>query len=145
MATAPALIEDGCIRAINPRTFEVMDSFPVDPVEALPAALARCREAQSRWVALPLKERLDVLGGVLPRVVERAEHLADIVRQDHGKSTTEAYFSEVLGVAEVVRTHLKYDRRWLKPSRVALDPLSYPGKRARVEWVPRGLIGLITP
>jgi len=145
MATAPALLEDGCIRAINPRTFEVLDSFPVDAAEALPAALATCREAQSEWSLLSLKERLGVLGGVLPRVVERADHLAEIVRQDHGKSTTEAYFSEVLGVAEVVRTHLKYDPRWLKPTRIALDPLSYPGKRARVEWVPRGLIGLITP
>jgi len=145
MPAAPPLLEDGRIRAINPRTFEVIDSFAIDPVDTLPMALARCREAQTEWAAQPIKERMAAVAQVLDRAVERADHLADVVRQDHGKSTTEAYFSEVLGVAEVVRTHLKYDRRWLKSSTVSLDPLSYPGKKARVEWLPRGLIGLITP
>ncbi len=145
MTTAPPLIEDGCIRAINPRTLEVLDSFPMAPVDSLPAVVGRCREAQALWAALPVKQRASVLKGVLSRTVERADMLADVVRRDHGKSTAEAYFSEVLGVAEVLRTHLKYDRRWLKSSRVSLDPLSYPGKSARVEWRPRGLVGVITP
>src|SRR5690606_2312264 len=33
----------------------------------------------------------------------------------------------------------------LRPVKVGLDPLSYPGKKARVEHVPRGVLGLITP
>jgi acyl-CoA reductase-like NAD-dependent aldehyde dehydrogenase len=139
------LIEDGQIRAIDPRNFAIVDSFAIDSPEQLPERIALCRTAQGLWAQLPLKERLDAVGGVLDRVVERAEHLAEVVRKDHGKSTTEAYFSEILGVAEVVRTHRKFDPRWLKSKRVALDPLSYPGKKARVEWMPRGLVGLITP
>ena len=145
MTTAPSLIEDGRIQSIDPRSFAVVDSFAIDSVAQLPDRLARCKTAQTQWAALPLQERLRPLTALLERVVERADHLAEVVGRDHGKSTAEAYFSEVLGVAEVVRVHRKFDRRWLKPSRVGLDPLSYPGKRARVEWLPRGLIGLITP
>ena len=145
MSTAPSLVEDGQIRAIDPRNFSIVDSFAMDALDQLPERIARCRTAQVLWAQLSLKERLEAVGGVLERVVERADHLAEVVRQDHGKSTTEAYFSEILGVAEVVRTHRKFDPRWLKSKRVALDPLSYPGKKARVEWMPRGLVGVITP
>jgi len=145
MTTAPHLVEDGHIRAIDPRSFAIVESFPIASVAQLSAEITRCRSAQEEWATRPLKERVAVLSNVLERVVARADHLADVVRQDHGKSTTEAYFSEVLGVAEVLRTHRKFDPRWLRSKGVSLDPLSYPGKNARVEWVPRGLVGLITP
>jgi len=145
MTTAPPLVDDGQIRTIDPRSFAVVESFPMASVAELDEKIALCRSVQGEWAGRPIGERLSILGQVLERVVERADHLAEVVRQDHGKSTTEAYFSEVLGVAEVLRTHRKFDARWLRSKAVSLDPLSYPGKRARVEWVPRGIVGLITP
>ena len=145
MTTAPPLLKDGRIRAIDPRSFAIIESFPLVSADQLSVDIARCRTVQVEWAARPLDERLAVLDEALERVVDRADHLAEVVRRDHGKSTTEAYFSEILGVAEVLRTHRKLDSRWLRSKRVSLDALSYPGKRARVEWVPRGLIGLITP
>jgi len=144
--TAPDKFSDtGRVRAINPRTWEVLAEVEPMPISALTAAITSCRQAQERWAEQSLKDRSRVLRQVLERVVERGQQLADTVRQEQGKSTAEAYFSEVMGVATTIETHLKYDPKWLKAKAVSIDPLSYPGKRGRVERRPRGIVGLITP
>ena len=61
MSTAPSLVEDGQIRAIDPRNFSIVDSFAIDALDQLPDRIARCRTAQVLWAQLPLKERLDAV------------------------------------------------------------------------------------
>ncbi|HCP45905.1 MAG TPA: succinate-semialdehyde dehydrogenase [Deltaproteobacteria bacterium] len=144
--TAPQKFTDtGRMRAINPRTWEVLAELEPMPTAHLTTAITTCRHAQKLWSAQSLKSRCHALQEVMHRVVERGDELALAVRREQGKSTAEAYFSEVMGAATTIQTHLKYDPKWLKSKRVAIDPLSYPGKRGRVERRPRGLIGLITP
>jgi len=136
---------DGRIQAINPRTWAVIDTLDAHSSESVPSAVARAREAQRRWAEFSVKERARRLTPLLARIVERGEQLAALIHQEHGKSTTEATFSEVLGAAEVVRVHLKKDPIWLKSEKVALDPLSYPGKKARVDHCPRGVLVAVMP
>jgi acyl-CoA reductase-like NAD-dependent aldehyde dehydrogenase len=143
---APALLtDDGRIQVVDPRTWNVRETLHPDEPARVPSVLAACRGAQRAWAGKPLKERIAALAELLPRIVERGDRLAAAIRGEHGKSTAEAYFSEVLGAADVVRLHCKFDPKWLRPERVAMDPLSYPGKKARIEFRPRGVVALITP
>ena len=137
--------DDGRIHAINPLTWEVMATVEPTPTDEVPALVAECREAQREWVQRPIHQRTDALKQVLERVVDRAEHLAEVVRKEHGKSTIEALASEVTDAATVLSTHIARDAKWLKDTRVPIDPLIYPGKRGRIERRPRGVIALITP
>jgi acyl-CoA reductase-like NAD-dependent aldehyde dehydrogenase len=136
---------DGRIRAINPLTWDIVETLDTDAATSVPAAIARARAAQRLWEAVPIKERVKRLSPLLDRIVWRADALTQLIHQEHGKSITESTFSEVLGAAEVVRVHLKRDPQWLKPQKVALDPLSYPGKKGRVEYRPRGVLVVIMP
>ena len=136
---------EGRLQAINPRTWDVVETLEVFDVEAVPEAIAQARSAQRTWEDLPIKERTKRLAPLLQRIAEQAETLSELVHQEHGKSVTEATFSEVLGAAEVVRVHLKKDPEWLKSEKVSLDPLSYPGKKARVEHRARGVLAVIMP
>jgi acyl-CoA reductase-like NAD-dependent aldehyde dehydrogenase len=143
---APAkFADDGTLRVINPRTWEVVQELTPNAPEDVQAAVATAREAQLEWCKLTFKARAAVLKQVLARVVERKDSLADTIRQEHGKSTAEALLSEVMGAASVIDVHLKVDKKWLKPQKVPIDPLSYPGKKGRIEHRPRGVVGLITP
>lgn len=136
---------DGRLRSINPLTLGVLETVDVTSPSDLPVAFARARSAQELWSALPTKERVSALGPLLGRIVEREDSLAKLIHAEHGKSVTEATFSEVLGAAEVVRVHLKRAPKWLRAQTVPLDPLSYPGKKARVERLPRGVVVAIMP
>jgi acyl-CoA reductase-like NAD-dependent aldehyde dehydrogenase len=144
--TAPAkFADDGTLRAVDPRTWEVLQELRPHPPSAVADAVAAARAAQIGWAKRPLKERCAVLRQVLVRTVERKDALAETIRREHGKSTAEALLSEVMGAASVIDVHLKVDAKWLKPERVPIDPLSYPGKKGRIEHRPKGVIGLITP
>ncbi len=143
---APApMTDDGRIRSINPRSWEVLATHEVFPTGQLAAAAAECREAQRAWEAKGFAHRKRVLKRVLDRLVQQGDVLSRCIHDEHGKSTAEAMFSEVLGAAEVLKTHLKLDGKWLQPEAVAMDPLSYPGKKAHIEHRPRGVLALITP
>ncbi|MEE2830498.1 MAG: aldehyde dehydrogenase family protein, partial [Myxococcota bacterium] len=135
----------GRIQAIDPRTWEVVETVDPHSQDELQAALHRARSAQSTWAELEASERSSRLAPLLERIVDQAEELASTIHQEHGKSITEAMFSEVMGAAEVVRFQLKAAPRWLKPETVAVDPLSYPGKKGRVEFRPRGIVAVIMP
>ena len=147
--TSPNLPEkfssDGRIRSINPRSWELVGSVEATPVDSLPQRITQARTAQQIWSERSPKERAAALAPAWERVVARKDELAELLGREHGKSTTEAMFSEVLGAAEVLRVHLKADPRWLQSEKIKLDPLSYPGKRARVEYVPRGVIAAVMP
>lgn len=143
---APARFsDDGSIRSIDPRTWDILETFPPLAPDAVPTALAEARAAQEGWAAIPLKARIKAIEGVLDRIAERGAELAEIIHREHGKSVTEAMFSEVLGAADVVRLHAKFDPKWLKPEAIAIDPLSYPGKKGRIEHRPRGIVAAIMP
>ncbi len=143
---APARFDDdGSIHSIDPRTWAVLETFPPLADDAVATALSEAREAQALWSQTPLKGRIKAIEGVLDRIAERGAELAQLIHEEHGKSVTEAMFSEVLGAADVVRLHAKFDPQWLKPDKVAIDPLSYPGKKGRIEHRPRGVIAAIMP
>jgi len=136
---------DGRLSSINPLTLDVIETVDVTSASDLPEAFARARSAQKLWSALPVKERVSRLAPLLGRIVDRSDALTKVIHAEHGKSVTEATFSEVLGAAEVVRVHLKRAPQWLAAQKVPLDPLSYPGKKARVERLPRGVVVAIMP
>lgn len=137
--------DDGRIHAINPATWEVLATVEPTPADAIPGMIAACREAQVEWAKRPVHQRADTMKRVLERVVERSEHLAEVVRKEHGKSTVEALASEVTDAATVLATHIKRDAKWLRDVKVPIDPLIYPGKKGVIERRPRGVIALITP
>ncbi len=141
----PKFADDGRIHAINPLTWEVLATVEPTPVADIPGLIDACRDAQREWAKRPLNQRADAMKRVLQRVVERSEHLAEVVRKEHGKSTVEALASEVTDAATVLATHIKRDAKWLRDVKVPIDPLIYPGKKGRIERRPRGVLALITP
>jgi coniferyl-aldehyde dehydrogenase len=111
----------------------------ISGVEAAFAALAGVRTAPG------LAERRAHLGALMAAVRRAAEPLARAVDADFGgRPRAETMVAEV----GLVLTHAAWTRRrlagWMKPQRPGLPP-ELLGGRARVERVPLGVVGVLSP
>ncbi|HHH28273.1 MAG TPA: aldehyde dehydrogenase family protein [Polyangiaceae bacterium] len=127
-----------------------VDGEPLDPVEPTEPSevemlVAEARRAGEAWAARPLADRIDVLLELKPRILSRAEEIAELVHREVGKPIEEAALAEVLPNADLVDYWCDSIEELLDRRVVELDPLSYPGKQGHVQHDPRGVVALITP
>ena len=129
--------------SINPRTDEVVESYPIHTAEDVDEAVKRAREAATWWEGLGFAgraERLTRWKGVITR---RAAQLADVVHADTGKPHSDAMIEIILvidhtaWVARNARKILGPQRRW--------PGLLMSNHAASVEYPPLGVIGVIGP
>ncbi len=105
----------------------------------------RARVAQQQWADVSLRERARAIQQVRTRALQRAEQLARCIAEETGKPVEEALLAEVLSIADLTDYWTTAIEDLLDPSLIEPDPLVFPGKRGRVERVPRGVIALVTP
>ncbi len=129
----------------SPLDGEMLDAVEATPVGEIPALVKAAREAQAAWGALTPYERIKAILPVRDRVLDRAERFANIVNREVGKPKVEVVLGEVLPTADVVTYWTDQIEELLDPEEIALDPLSYPGKKGTLHREARGVVALITP
>lgn len=118
---------------------------PTAPSE-IAGLVARARKAQPEWAALSLEARADRCRAFARRVLERRSELAEILAQETGRSRTECLLADgVVIVPDYVKGALRAAKKALAPEPIPLSALEWPGKKAVIEAVPRGVIGIIAP
>jgi acyl-CoA reductase-like NAD-dependent aldehyde dehydrogenase len=132
------------IRCVNPWTREVIEEVPAQGREEAAAAVAQARGAQAGWAAKTVAERAALLLRVRDRFVERAEEMVELLVRENGKPPVEAWFSEILPNVDLFTWWAKNTERLLRPEKVSLDATKYPGKKARVHLVPKGVVAVIS-
>jgi acyl-CoA reductase-like NAD-dependent aldehyde dehydrogenase len=116
-------------------------SNPADVAEAI----ARAREAQPAWAALPVDARIRALEPVKRRLLARADEIGALLADECGKPVEEALLAEVLPNADLLEHWLGAIEGLLDPEEIDLDLLSYPGKEGRIHREASGVVALITP
>ncbi len=142
-ATADARTGTPPIEIRNPATGAVIGSIPVLSAEEVTAAVARAREAQRAWGALTVRERCRQVAKFRDVVVERLEDVARWISEENGKTLQEALFMEILLVVDLATYFCKHAPRILKPRRLRLHLT--PNRKSEVHYVPRGVLGIISP
>ncbi len=127
-----------------------LDGAPLDPVEptsvdTVAKLVARAREAQAAWAAKTLVERIDAIWPLKDRILDAGDEIARVLRAECGKPEGEAWTAEVIPHADLVEHWVEAIEQALQPEEIALDPVTYPGKRGAIHAEPRGVIALITP
>ncbi len=108
-------------------------------------ALTTLRAAEARDGVLDLARRRDLLARLAAEVNRRAEDIAAAADADFGgRSRVETMLADVVLIAESALHARRHLRRWAKPRRAAVPFHSWPS-RARVEPVPKGVIGIMSP
>lgn len=141
-ATAPASPTE--LRGIDPRSGAPLSPVPTTPVAEITTVVERARAAQSAWASLSFSERAKVLEKAARALLRDRHQGLSIVEEEIGKTPADALFTEGLGPLDSLKAWIRVIDS--SPSgKISLNPLAFPKKDARIELVPRGVVGVIAP
>jgi acyl-CoA reductase-like NAD-dependent aldehyde dehydrogenase len=126
----------------DPARGDVIETLPVDDAAAVAAAVACARAAQPAWAALPARERARRLRRARRELVRARAEILDLLERETGKARWEVV-GELMGACLEIGYLTRRAPRWLAPHKASARPLL--GKRARVHYRPRGVVGVISP
>src|SRR5579883_527374 len=112
---------------------------------AAAAAVAQSRAAQERWRHQPLRARVGSLQRAAKEMLRRRAEVVALARDELGKVPAEALFHEALGPLDAVNAWARVVERGTARRVVRLNPISFPRKAAWIDFVPRGVVGVIAP
>jgi acyl-CoA reductase-like NAD-dependent aldehyde dehydrogenase len=142
-ARANRTASESTIPCFDPATGEELGQVPVCPPERVGDRIRRARSAQAAWAAAPMSDRRKVLRHLLTHILEHADQLCDIIVRDSGKTRENAMMGEIWPVCEKLRYTIAHGEKFLRPERRSSGLLVH--KKARVEYQPLGVIGVICP
>lgn len=91
--------------------------------------------------------RKDRLTRLIAMLVDHAQAFCDAMSEDFGhRSIEQSMMTDITGSIRAIKYTIKQVDRWMKPERRHVDfPLGLLGARARVEYQPKGVVGVIVP
>lgn len=131
------------LKSWAPATGEILGQVPIATVDDVKRTVARARKAQAAWSVLPIAERCARLLRFRDALVERAEEIVDIVSRECGKPRTDALGHELMLAVDALTYYCKNAPRILAPREIDLHLLKH--KKSVVHYVPRGVVGVISP
>ena len=80
-------------------------------------------------------------------VADNADALADAISSDFGnRSQHETLIADIAGTLTELKHARKHLRQWMRPEKAKVDlPLALFGERARIEYQPLGIVGIMSP
>jgi succinate-semialdehyde dehydrogenase/glutarate-semialdehyde dehydrogenase len=111
----------------------------------LRARVRDARAAQRLWAEKPLTERVAALREACKEMLDRRHEAIDLAHAEMGKPLAEGIFNETLGPLETLGRWESIVEEATARQKVRLSPISFPKKRAFVDLVPRGVVGVIAP
>jgi succinate-semialdehyde dehydrogenase/glutarate-semialdehyde dehydrogenase len=129
----------------DPATLEEVGRVPNTDLAEIPRIFERARAAQKIWAAKPFSERKRHILKMREYVVAHAEELAAIVSTDNGKSRMDALTTEVIPSALAADWYAKNAEKALAPKNLPFGSMLFINKRNRLERVPLGVVGIISP
>ncbi|MCO4745979.1 MAG: aldehyde dehydrogenase family protein [Proteobacteria bacterium] len=131
--------------SVNPATGEALDDVPWNEPSEVAAVIERARSAQRGWAATPLAERSRRVLDLGRRIAEQRHEVLALLDIEMGRASADSLISEVATIVDYTKGAVAVASQALSPERVSLSALTFPGKKAVVEQVPRGVIGIIEP
>jgi acyl-CoA reductase-like NAD-dependent aldehyde dehydrogenase len=129
----------------DPATLEEIARVPNTDLGRMPEIFAKARAAQAKWAALSFSERRRHVHKMRDYVVSHAEELAAVVSRDNGKTRMDALTTEVIPSALAADWYGKNAEKALSPKNLAMGSILFFNKKNRLERVPLGVVGIISP
>ena len=127
-----------------------IDLHPLAPVprasdDDIQHAVSAARAAQPDWYARPFDERAAALVRAAKSMLARRAECMALARDELGKLECETMFDEAIGHLDMLKQWIAVVGPAVARKRVRLNPLNFPGKRAYIDQIPRGVVGVIAP
>src|SRR4051812_13062453 len=130
--------------SLEPRTGNVVGTFPVHTAADVEAAVARARQAFVWWQGLGWSGRKERLDAWKRLIVQRGDELAELVHRENGKPFSDARLTEVTLPVDHIAWAAKHAPKVLGPRKVS-SGLMMANQAALLEYQPLGVVGVIGP
>jgi len=109
--------------------------------------LQRQRQNYLREGEVTAATRIDRLDRAISVLVDHQQRLVDAMSADFGhRSRQQSLFTDIAASIGPLKNARKHLARWMKPEKRKVDfPLNLLGAKARVEYQPLGVVGVISP
>lgn len=114
-------------------------------LEDVPVVIDRARCAQKDWRGLTIKQRGKSVTALAKRILDRREEILDIMCDEMGRGRADSLLSELTVVMNYAKGTIGVSKEATRSRKVKLSPIEFPGKKAVIEAVPRGVVGIIAP
>lgn len=125
---------------------QAVQSPHASDAQSLKAILERQRAAFAAEGIASAATRKDRIQRLIDMLLLAADDLVEAMRLDFGhRSPVQSLMTDVRGILPSMQNDMASIAKWMKPQRVSSGPLGLFGTRSRIEWTPRGVIGIISP
>lgn len=109
--------------------------------------LAKQKAAHLRDGIPSLEKRIDWLDRSIDLLATHGDKLNEAMREDFGhRSVDQSNFTDIAGSIGALKHAKKHVKTWMKPEKRSTDfPLGLFGAKARIQYQPKGVIGVISP
>ncbi|MBI3552616.1 MAG: aldehyde dehydrogenase family protein [Elusimicrobia bacterium] len=105
---------------------------------------AAARSAQALWRRYSLSERVDIIRSLWRQLLSKKAELLRVIHDETGKPFNEIETTE-LGTVELIVKYFTSNAHRILQDQAAWRPWLLFNKRTYIHYVPRGLVGLVTP
>ncbi len=114
---------------------------------AMREILDRQKAAQLKEGAPSVERRIDWIDRAIALLVDNQKEIAEAMAADFGhRSIEQSLLTDIMGSIGPLKHAKKHVREWAKAEkRKVLFPLGLFGAKARIEYQPKGVIGVISP
>jgi acyl-CoA reductase-like NAD-dependent aldehyde dehydrogenase len=136
-------VKSATFESIDPRTGEVVGSYPIHDAAEVAARVAVAREAQAAWAELGFSGRKQRLDAWRKLLAKRVDELAGVICAETGKPLDDARLELIL-VIDHLHWAASNAEKVLRRRKVAAGMLM-ANQTATVEYLPYGVVGVIGP
>ncbi|MGB1068970.1 MAG: coniferyl aldehyde dehydrogenase [Henriciella sp.] len=114
---------------------------------ALDQALAKQKAAHLRDGSPSAAKRIEWIDRSIDLLVTHGDALCQAMAHDFGhRSADQSRLSDIAGSIGSLKHSRKHLKKWMRPEKRSVEfPLNLLGSKARVEFQPKGVIGIISP
>lgn len=132
------------VPSIDPASGEVLAHVARTVPEMLPNLVARARQAQTEWAAVPLDARCQLLRELEARMMASRQELADAVVRESGKPLVEALFADLFVSLDSAKYWANEASKVLRRRRVPHHSLAAKAKSGYLLYEPLGVVAIIS-
>lgn len=127
-----------------PATGKLLAEINETPLHEVPLFYQRGKQAFLHWSSLAIADRLNYFAKLKQLMVDEMDSIAKIISKDTGKVLTEAIVADIMPTLDAIDHIIRHSEKVLSTQK-AKTPLLLIGKKSFVEYMPRGVVLVISP
>lgn len=132
------------LTVVAPATGKIIAEIEETPIHDVPLFYQRGKSAFLGWSSLPISERMNYLKKLKQLMVDDMDKIARIISDDTGKVLTESIVADIMPTLDALDHIIKHADKVLSRQK-AKTPLLLIGKKSYIEYMPRGVVLVISP